>query len=180
MSLNLYVVLNRKDIPSAEQWAATLLRLSFPIELDTSLNPATSTGYWPCPDSTKGFEFSVGPLDQEEPANLGVSPKNWEHIRPYDSVAVLSYENEGDLAVVKAASATLAKIGNGLLIEGESGALMTPDQAIAWARGQYEPPPENRPPLVLPKQRTSRITWAKLGLLAFIVGYWLYRWLTER
>lgn len=175
MSLDLYVVLNRKDLPPAEKWASTVRSHGFSVDLDTALNPATSAGYWPCPDSTSGFEYSVGPLDQTELKSLGVSSKNRERIRVYDSIAVLSYRTETDLSVAQSASAILAKICSGLLIEGESGAVMTPDQAIAWAKGDYEPPLEEGPPAFLPKPRTPGITWAKLGLLVLLASFWLYK-----
>lgn len=178
MSLDLYVALNRNDLPSAEKWASAVRSHGLSVDLDTALNPATAVGYWPCPDSRSGFEYSVSSLDQTELKNLGVSSKNRERIRLYDSMAVLSYRTEADLSVAQSAAAVLAKICSGLLVEGESAAVMTPDQAIAWAKGDYEPPLENGPPSFLPKPRTSGITWAKLGLLVLLASYWLYKWAT--
>lgn len=178
MSLDLYVVLNRKDLPSAETWASTLRSEGFSVNLDTSPSPATSAGYWPCPGSASGFEYSLGPLDQAEIKNLGVSSRRRQRLRHYDSIAVLSCRTETDLAVAQSAAAVLASISDGLLIEGESAAVMTPDQALAWARGSYEPPLEKGRPAFLPKPRTSGATWARLGLLALLVSYWLYRWAT--
>lgn len=80
--------------------------------------------------------------------------------------------------MAQCASAVLAKRCNGLVIEGESAALMTTDQAMAWAQGRFEPPPEKGPPAFLPKRRVSAMTWARLGLLVLIASFWLIRWAT--
>ena len=66
------------------------------------------------------------------------------------------------------------------MIEGESAAVLTADQAVAWAKGRYEPPRERGRPAFLPKPKTSAYTWARLGVLVLLVGYWLYRWASER
>lgn len=178
MSLDLYVALNRRDLPTAEDWAATARSHGLTLNLDTSLSPNTSVGYWPCPDAHAGFEYSIGPLDQAEADHLGLSAGNRKRLRPFDSLAVLSCRSDKDFAVAQCASAVIAKRCNGLVIDGESAAVMTPDQAIDWVQGRYEPPPDKRRPAFLPKRQVSAMTWARLGLLVLIASFWLIRWAT--
>ncbi|WP_230969759.1 hypothetical protein [Nitrogeniibacter aestuarii] len=178
MSLDFYVALNRKDIPSTDQWASALRDHGFTVLLDPSLDPSTSSGFWPCPDSNQGFEYSVAPLTREELSNLGLSSKNEERLRHFDSLAVLSYKTEADLAVTQPASAVLSNICGGVLIEGESGAFIPADQALDWARGGYEPASETKMQPLLAKRRISSVTLIKLALFICIAGYWLYRWAT--
>lgn len=178
MSLDFYVALNRKDIPSTDQWASALRDHGFTVLLDLSLDPSTSSGFWSCPDSNQGFEYSVAPLTREELSNLGLSSTNEERLRHFDSLAVLRYKTEADLAVAKPASAVLSNICGGVLIDGESGAFIPSDQALAWARGGYEPASETITQPLLAKRRISSVTWGKFALVVCITGYWICRWAT--
>ena len=98
MSQDLYVALNRNDLPSAQGWASTVRSLDLSVDLDTTLSPATAAGYWPCPDAGSGFEYSVGPLDPAELKNLGVSSRHQKRVGSYDSIAVLSYKTDADFS----------------------------------------------------------------------------------
>lgn len=178
MSLDLYVALNRKDIPSTDQWASALRDHGFTVLLDPSLDPSTFSGFWPCPNSNQGFEYSVAPLTRAELSCLRLSSKDEERLRHFDSLAVLSYKTEADLAVTQPASAVLSNICGGALIDGESGAFIPSDQALDWARGGNEPASETQTQPLLAKRRISSVTWGKLALLLCITGYWLYRWAT--
>ncbi len=180
MSVDFYVATNRRDLPSAAAWASTLRELGFGVALDTTLDPAHAEGYWPCPDARQGFEYAVGPMGREDLTQLGLSPPQARQVATFDTLVTLSLRREADMAAAQGAAAVLARLSKGLLLEGESGALMTADQAVAWAQGRYNPPTSASARLVLARPRTSTMTWVRLGVLALILCFWLVRWMTGR
>ena len=177
MSLDLFITGNAKTFPSAREWAAAIKREGFNVELDQTFDTRQSSGFRPCPNSDCGFEYSFGPLSVDDLEGFDVEPNLISEILKHDSIAGLHYKTDCDFEVVKVASAVLANMTGGFVLETESGAMMTSSQALAWARNEFEPQVTVRTSTVARKQRISHITIVKLALAIALVGYWLWRWL---
>lgn len=171
MSLDIFVLAKASSFPSAQKWADAIRREGFDIKLDRGFDTRVSSGFRPCPTSDRGFEYSFGPLSGSDIEAFDISS---EVVKTFDSIAGLHYKTEADLEISRAASAVLAKLSDGLVIEGESGAVMNPDQALGWARGEFEPASTSAK---VPRQGLSHVTIAKLSLSVLFVCYLLFKWI---
>jgi hypothetical protein len=111
--------------------------------------------------------------------NLNLSLQEEKQISGFDSIVGLHYRTESDIEVVNAASSVLAKITGGVVIEAESGVIMNSADALAWARGEYEPIISTTPSPAstqIQHRRLSSLTIAKLVSLVLIAAYWIYLW----
>jgi hypothetical protein len=178
MSLDIFVIATTAALPSAGEWAEAIKREGLNIDLDQSFDTQESSGFRPCPGSDRGFEYSVGPLSDADIKDFDFSPEQKERVKTLDLIVGFHYKTDADFEVVRGASAVLAKLTQGMVVETESGAVMTPMQALAWARGEFEPE-SSSPNYSLPQEHDwSLITIAKFVVLILIVGYWLFRWAT--
>lgn len=176
MSLDILVIANAAALPSARVWAEAVRREGFNIELDQGFDTQESSGFRPCPGSDRGFEYSIGPLSDSDIADFDFSPRQKNQAKTFDSIVGLHYKTEADFEVVRGASAVLAKLTGGMVVEAESGSVMTSMQALAWARGEFEPEPSGSSHPIPQKHGWSIITIAKLVLVILIAGYGLFRW----
>src|SRR5690242_13997245 len=62
MSLELYVLAKRSQLPSVASWQAALDQSGFDVTLDGGVKPLEHSGFLPCSyhDAATGFEFSIG------------------------------------------------------------------------------------------------------------------------
>ena len=176
MSLGLFVTGNARTFPSAPEWAAAVKREGFDVDIDETFDSRQSSGFRPCPDSDCGFEYTFGTLSGEDLEEFDIEPRLITDILKHDSIAGFHYKTDCDLVVVKAASAVLAKMTGGFVLESESGAVLNSSQALAWARGQLELQATTRAEAVARRQKLSPITTVKLALAIALAGYWLLRW----
>lgn len=177
MSLDLFITGNAETFPSARDWAAAIKLEGFNVELHQTFDTRQSSGFLPCPNAECGFEYSFGPLSEDDLEGFEIEPNLKSEILKHDSIAGLHYTTDCDFEIVKVASAVLANMIGGFVLEAESGAIMTSSQALAWARYEFEPQVTIRASTAARKQQLSPITMAKLALVIAIVGYWLWRWL---
>lgn len=177
MSLDLFITGNANTFPSAREWAAAIKRAGFDVELDQTFDTRQSSGFRPCPNSECGFEYTFGPLSTEDLEGFEIEPDLKSEVLKHDSIAGLHYKTDCDFKVVKAASAVLANMTDGFVLEAESGAMMTSTQALAWARDEFEPHVTLQAGAVARKQQLSPITIVKIALAVALAGYWLWRWL---
>lgn len=176
MSLDLFVAANSKQIPSSQTLAAAVREAGFTVSVTPNFNTSKSCGFVPCSDSTSGFEYTVGPLTAVELTNIGISPEYHQQLVAYDSLVGFHFKTEGDLEVVQAVSSVLARITGGRIIDGESGAIVLPERALAWARGEFEPVfptrQHNTVARTRPRKGTPLVRIILLVIAAF-VGAWL-------
>lgn len=176
MSLDLFVAANAKKIPHSQQLATAIREAGFTTVIDPNFDTSKSCGYVPCPDATAGFEYTVGPLTADELTHIGISPEHHDQFIAYDSILGFHFKTEGDFEVVQAVSSVLARITGGRIIDGESGAIVPPEQAFAWARGEFEPviPIEQRN-IQTGTRAVKRISLLRIVLfvIAAFVGVWL-------
>lgn len=176
MSLDLFVAANAKQIPSSQTLATAVREDGFTVAVAPNFDPSKSCGFVPCPDSTSGFEYTVGPLTAAELTNIGISPEHHQQFVAYDSLVGFHFKTEGDLEVVQAVSSVLARITGGQIIDGESGAIVLPERALAWARGEFEPVlPIGQRNIPTRTRAGKRIPLLRIILLviAAFVGVWL-------
>jgi len=179
VSLDLYVVLDSNDVPAAKDWADAIREAGFDVALDRSFETTTSSGFCPCPDSERGFEYSYGELSPSAMQSLNLSPKQQKQLGKFDAIVGFHYKTGADLEVVKAASAVLARITGGLIIETESGDILDSAKALAWARGAYapEPSPPARPRPT--KKGISAVDVFRYGVALCAVAYLLFFWFRQ-
>lgn len=177
MSLDLFVISKKDAVPSSTEWADAVRREGFDVDLDQSFDTRESSGFRPCPTSDRGFEYTFGSLSASDLENFDISPQQQAQVKAFDSVAGLHYKTDADFEVARAVAAVLAKLTGGMVVEPESGAVMSASQALAWARGELEPQSSLPGYSKVQKQHLSRVTIAKLVLAVLFVSYLLIRWL---
>jgi len=128
------VFLDRSRLPAAGDWARLIREGGFEVELATDFDPATHSGYWPCPDDRTGFEyylesFTVPTFEIGEAGARAVGSRN--------SVASLRFSGRpSDRNAATAAAATLAAMTDGVLFDTEPGHFIPADETLAWARNE--------------------------------------------
>ncbi|WP_029134439.1 hypothetical protein [Sedimenticola selenatireducens] len=179
MSLDVLVVAKANAIPSAEQWAAAISDEGFSVVFPSDFDTRASSGFLPSNVAGQGFEYSFGGLLREDIDSFDIAPQHAENIRASDSLVGLHYKDEPSFELIKAASAVLAKLTGGIVIEAESGASMNAKEALAWARGELEPVPLCSSHRAIHKPGISGVTWVKIALVISIACVWIFRWLSE-
>jgi hypothetical protein len=131
VSVDLFVVLNSGRLPNVESWQAELGRLSAPVELDRTVDPASHTGFWPIhiDGTASGFEFLTGSVSD----CLGDLAPN--QIDGRDLVAQFTTHSDmSELRGSMLAAAGLASLTNGLIVDGETGELTTIEELLDQER----------------------------------------------
>ena len=124
MSLEVYVFLDHEMLPTANQWASAVGEEGFDLDLDHKFDTKAHTGFLPCPDSNSGFEYYFEPLSEGMIDELNPPPEERSRLESKNSIVSFVYKTEEDLMAVFAASYTLAKISNGILLDAEAGAIV--------------------------------------------------------
>ena len=131
-SVQLYVYLRDKDIPSVETWQKVINNAGFDLTLDKSFSIRKHTGYLPVllQGTKSGFEFS---LDTAHESFVPSCAK--ERPAGYDRVAVFRLGSDlRELMAAVYAAAALTKASSGIFYDGESGECYSGDKAIEVAR----------------------------------------------
>lgn len=171
MSIDIFIAFRSERIPTARAWADRVLSEGFDVRIDQGFDPKSFSGYVPCRGGA-GFEYSVAPIESELPA-LGLSTGDTQRLSGMDTMACLSYRTENDLAVAQPAAAAFALVTDGVVMDGESGSMLTPAEALEWARGDYalssvSPSPS---PAVAPRAaQWTAFRIGKLVLLAIVLA----------
>ena len=109
MSVEMHVFLETKNIPSRDEWQASINALGLPLVLDAALNPRASAGFVPCKvrGADSGFELNLD--DAHALAASYATAANAAGSRD----AALSFRWGGDMAEAACAlGAVAALVGN--------------------------------------------------------------------
>ena len=135
-------VLVPASLPSTREWQDEIERLGLDLRLDGSRELTSASGYWPARSAgmDSGFESYSG-----SPADILDADLAAEHAIPNaTAVAFVTHSDLIELRCALFASAALASMTSGTLIDGESGDVVNPDELIEQARaigapsGMYE------------------------------------------
>lgn len=135
MSMELYVFLNKCDMPIPEAWQQSINAASFDLRVDTDFDPFHFTGFLPCElrDRSTGFEYYFSPSIEVAPPETYLAPMTSN----FDSVVTFIWG--GDLqetvAVMMAAGALAASVDS-LLHFADDDSSVRSAQALPYARQQ--------------------------------------------
>jgi hypothetical protein len=151
MTISYTVFLAKERMPSGADWLRAAKEAGLAIEFSESIDPATLSGYLPCPDDRAGFELYCEPYRR---GRFDVSALGAEIIADRDTSLTFRFSGRpADREVAVAAAAALAAASDGILFDGEAGHFIDARSAIAWARNEgYRPVAAHRP-----RRRRSRI-----------------------
>ncbi len=167
MSIDIFIALERDRLPTAEAWVDRIASEGFDVEMDRDFDPHSFSGYLPCPDESQGFEYSIGEIASELPA-LNPSPNQAHLLSGQDALVCLSSRSESDLLAAQAASASLALITDGFVIDGESGVVMTASEARAWALGDCIPARPSSPTMA-PRPNSQWTVFRMVQVIIFVI-----------
>jgi hypothetical protein len=114
MSMELYVFLNKADMPTPGQWQQAISKSGFDLRLDCDFDQFTFTGFLPCKlqDRTTGFEYYFSPKEDVATPGTYLAPITG----PFDSVVSFVWGGDfNELTAVLMASAALADSCHSLL-----------------------------------------------------------------
>jgi hypothetical protein len=170
------VFLDRIRLPTAADWARTIREAGFDVQLNADFEPATFSGYLPCPDERTGFEYY---LESFTTPTLEIGEAGAKAIGPRNAVASLRFSGRAsDREAASAAAATLAAMTDGVLFDTDPGHFIAADEALAWARNErYQPIATYRRRSVRRKARLTPPIILRLLIILFLVVaiYWLRR-----
>lgn len=170
------VFLDRTRLPTAADWARTIREAGFDVQLNADFEPASFSGYLPCPDERTGFEYY---LESFTTPTLEIGEAGAKAIGPRNSVASLRFSGRAsDREAASAAAATLAAMTDGVLFDTEPGHFIAADEALGWARNErYEPIATYRRRAMRRKARLTPPIILRLLIILFLVVaiYWLRR-----
>jgi hypothetical protein len=175
MSISFHVFADRARIPAARAWSGALDGHGFGIRMEPEFDPASFSGYLPCPDDRTGFELFVEPYSA---ANFEIGPDGMRVIGDRDTVFTFRCSGrEADLAAATAAAATLTVLTDGILFDTEARHFVAAASVLAWARRErYEPVALYR---VRASRRRARIRMSTilrlLIVLALAVAVFVFR-----
>lgn len=135
MSAEIYVFLERANMPSPQQWQQTIAAAGFPLTLDTDFDPFTFTGFLPCQWSghAAGFEYYFHPRQQIAEEFTYLAPR----VTPFDSVVMLVWGGSlEEMACAVTAAAALAPTTPSLLYAPEDDSAVPGANAIGYAQEQ--------------------------------------------
>ena len=168
------VFLDRARLPAPADWARLIREGGFDVQLSTDFDPATHSGYLPCPDDRTGFEYY---LESFTAPSFEIGDAGARAIGPRNSVATLRFSGRSsDRAAATAAAATLAATTDGVLFDTELGHFIAADEALAWARNErYQPVATYHRRARRRKARLTAPIILRLLIIAFLVAaiYWL-------
>jgi hypothetical protein len=142
MSFSFHVFTQRARIPEARAWAEAIAAQGFATRLgsgpDPGFDPASFSGYVPCPDDRTGFELFVEPYSD---ANFEIGPEGMEAIGARDTVLTLRFSGrEPDRDAAMEAAATLTFLTDGILFDVDARHFVAASAVLAWARGERYTP----------------------------------------
>jgi hypothetical protein len=168
------VFLDRARLPAAADWARLIREGGFDVALATDFDPATHSGYLPCPDDLTGFEYY---LESFTAPTFEIGDAGARAVGPRNSVASLRFSGRpSDRNAATAAAATLAAMTDGVLFDTEPGHFIPAEQALAWARNErYQPIATYHRRAARRKARLTPPIILRLLIIAFLVAaiYWL-------
>jgi hypothetical protein len=134
MSISFHVFAHRARIPDARVWSEAIARHGFDTSLDPGFDPASFSGYVPCPDERSGFDLFVEPYSA---ANFEIGPDGMRAIGARDIVLTFRFSGrETDRAAATAAAAALTLLTDGILFDAETRHFVAAPAVLAWARGE--------------------------------------------
>jgi hypothetical protein len=138
MTVSYTVFLAKERMPSGEDWQRAAKEAGFGIELSEAIDPATHSGYVPCPDDRAGFELYSEPYQR---GRIDVSSAGADAIGERDTSVTLRFSGRtADRDAAVAAAASLTATSDGILFDGEAGHFIDARSALAWARNdEYRP-----------------------------------------
>ena len=168
------VFLDRTRLPAAADWARMIREAGFDVQLSTQFEPASFSGYLPCPDERTGFEYY---LESFSTPTLEIGDAGARAIGPRNAVASLRFSGRApDRDAASAAAATLAAMTDGVLFDTEPGHFIAGDEALAWARNErYQPIATYHRRAMRRKARLTPPIILRLLIILFLVLaiYWL-------
>jgi len=125
VSVDIFVFMREQDLPSTGSWQAALDRLDVGLRLDAAPDPATHSGYWPVKASAQvsGFEYFSGSIADAFGAQPPVEVEDRDFV-----VDLVSHGDMQELRSAMFAACALALECNGVIVDGESGTVMTTDE----------------------------------------------------
>ena len=111
MSVDVFVFLEDKNLPSLRMWQNTLNSMGVDVKFEPDFDPRKDSGYRPVKldGVDSGFEYSYGSAEKA----FGEVP---EDVGPRDRVALfILHSNMRELATAMFAAAALVKCADGLL-----------------------------------------------------------------
>jgi hypothetical protein len=122
VSVDIFVFMREQDLPSTSRWQAALDGLDVGLQLDATPDPATHSGYWPVKTSAQvsGFEYFAGPLADAFGAQPPVEVEDRDFV-----VDLVTHSDMQELRSAMYAACALALECNGVIVDGESGTVMT-------------------------------------------------------
>ena len=129
MSLEVYVLLKRSQVPTLAAWQGALDGLGFGLSLDPTFDPHIDTGFVPCKynGSSTGFEFSLGTkTDLVEPyPDLGPRTELFD-----TSAAFLWGGDLNECVSAICSAAALTKVSAGLVYDPQEDQLFSGSEAV--------------------------------------------------
>lgn len=122
------VYMRHGALPSGRSWALAVKDAEFALALDGEFDTENFSGYLPCryQGAPSGFEYFAAKVTDDERAAFDVPPE-------LDFVVTLATRgDESELACAVIALGVLCRMTNGLLYDPQSGASITPDEAMDW------------------------------------------------
>lgn len=132
MSVTMAVFLKRSKMPNARTWADAVRAHGFELKMDTDVDVATASGYWPCRYAglEAGFEFFAEPVAESE-----LEAEVLQRIGDRDLLVSLNtHSSMRDLMTSTIASAVLCAISDGMHWDTEANEFTPAAQALPWGR----------------------------------------------
>jgi hypothetical protein len=168
------VFLDRSRLPAAADWARMIREAGFEVQLNADFEPASHSGYVPCPDDRTGFEYYV---ESFSTPTLEIGDAGAKAIGPRNAMATFRFSGRSsDRNAANAAAATLAAMTDGVLFDTEPGHFISADAALAWARNErYQPIATYHRRAMRRKARLTPPIILRLLIILFLVVaiYWL-------
>jgi hypothetical protein len=135
MSSELYVFLNKSEMPSPALWQEAIKASGFDLQLDLDFDQFTFTGFLPCvlDERSSGFEYYFSPKTDVAAPDTYLAPPT----AAFDSVvSFISGSGLEELSTVLIAASTLASTCHSLLHVPEDDSTITGIHALSYARQQ--------------------------------------------
>jgi hypothetical protein len=131
MSVDHLVFLRDERLPTCQQWQAALDDAKTGIVLEQIDDMRMHTGYWPAKykGHDSGFEWYYGTIAEQFDDSPPDGAEEFTH-----AVNFVTHSDLGELACAMISGAILAQIGNGRVLDEESGAAVEPDEAFEIAQ----------------------------------------------
>jgi hypothetical protein len=168
MTISYTVFLTKELMPSGADWLRAAKEAGFGLEFSEAIDPATHSGYVPCPDDRAGFELYCEPHRR---GRFEVSASGADAIGERDTSVTLRFSGRAaDREAAVAAAASLAAMSDGILFDGEVGHFIDASSALAWARNDdYRPVAVHRARRKRSRIRASTVIRILMLLLITVV-----------